>query len=48
MESKTYTVELGHYELLTIILALEIMENQTGLQISPFKDLIGKLREVEK
>lgn len=48
MESKTYTVELGHYELLTIILALEIMENQTGLQISPFRDMIRKLREVEK
>ncbi len=41
-----YTVELNKHEIETIIIALHEIDRDLGLQISPFADIIEKLKGV--
>lgn len=41
-----YTVDLDKYEIQTIIIALTAIDRDLQLQISPFADIIAKLKGV--
>lgn len=42
----TYTVDLDKHEIETIIIALREIDRDLALQISPFADIIEKLKGV--